>query len=86
MILTTTEAQEVADLITDITTSIYMLEDGPDIKPLRQQYLFMARKAEATVELSDKFGIDLPALDICRERLDHYRQRALDLINEEVSQ
>lgn len=84
MILTTTEAQEVADLITDITTSQYMLED--DNRPLRYQYLFMARKASATVELSDKFGIDLPTLDISRERLDHYRQRAIDLHNEEVSQ
>tara|TARA_R100001509_G_scaffold124309_1_gene77921 strand:+ start:228 stop:494 length:267 start_codon:yes stop_codon:yes gene_type:complete len=81
MILTTTEAQEVADLITDITTSIYMLED--DNKSLRQRYMYLERKAKATIALSDKFGIDLPALDICRDGVDFYCQRADELFKAE---
>lgn len=84
MPLTTTEAQEVADLITDISVSQYMLESN-DLTT-GKRYLHLARRMEATIALSDKFGIDLPALNHCRKKHESYRQRALDLINKEVSQ
>jgi len=83
MILTTTEAQEVADLITDITVANMMLErnngkqEGAEIR----WYCNLEKVAGATIALSDKFGIDLPALDLCRKNHGRYRQRALDLIN-----
>lgn len=77
MPLTTTEAQEIADLFSDITVATMMLETD---KGSLRKYLSLARRAEATIALSDKFGINLCTLDLSREHYDRYRRMARDLM------
>jgi hypothetical protein len=82
LILTINEAQEVADLITDITVANMMLErnNGKQEGAQLRWYCNLERLTAATIALSDKFGIDLPTLDLCREQHPKYQERVRDLM------
>lgn len=64
-----TQKQKVASLINTILVAREMLHDTKNVDAWYES------ECKAYVDLADKHGIKLPALDVKRERLEYYKMK-----------
>ena len=75
------EAEKIASLFNTITVSEYLLEKH-EYGSLRW-FLNAEARANATIHLFDKFGIELPSLDTHRSNARWYGEKADQIMEQE---